>query len=631
MTPAATLLRPTAGGAAPGRRRFPRRRIWGRWEEEEAPPAVPPFRAASGPPAQLAVIYGIASTYNGAGLTIAIVDAYNDPSIAKDLATFDSTYKLPAANLTVENQSGVTTASKPTAVEPELVAGNLDGRRDGPCHGPGRRSIILVEANSANTPDLMAAVSTASKQASVVSMSWGGSEFQGQQQYDSVFNKAGVTFISASGDDGGAAGAEWPSSSPYVVSVGGTTLNNHRRDRPGRRRDRVEPPLRFSGGGSAGGVSSIVRPSPHSSRPALGAAYRLGARPSPTSPPTPDSEEHRGLSVYDSATPARGANGWTQVGGTSAGSPVWAAVVAAADQARGGRPGSSGSLSSSQTLGPALRPVQTLGLLRLRLPRRHLRPRTTPARAGVGYDLVTGLGTPIATGIINIAVSYGVSPQAVARTATVVKTLFGSTTLTPRPGLHRHGRHPARHFNADPRPERPRGHRRVPRGPAPAGPDEPDRLDPVDRAPAPRAVGRGEHPELRAVGRGIFPLARPRPRAGAVPRPGRDALHRRPLARPGLVPASPHARHWDTILSGYGSDPASPPADLAPAPARRRPIPRPKKPRAASARPSPQAPRWRSGASGVPHLPDRPRPPPDLAPRASSRSIDRTDRPSMPL
>src|SRR4030095_1798785 len=58
--------------------------------------------------------------------------------------------------------------------------------------------------------------------ASVVSMSWGGGEFSSETSYDSHFTAAGVTFTASSGDSGN--GAEFPASSPFVVSVGGTSL-----------------------------------------------------------------------------------------------------------------------------------------------------------------------------------------------------------------------------------------------------------------------------------------------------------------------------------------------------------------------------------------------------------------------
>ena len=64
--------------------------------------------------------------------------------------------------------------------------------------------------------------------ATVVSMSWGATEFSGARNYDSHFNKSGVTFVASSGDGGEGRGTyqvEWPAASPNVVAVGGTRLN----------------------------------------------------------------------------------------------------------------------------------------------------------------------------------------------------------------------------------------------------------------------------------------------------------------------------------------------------------------------------------------------------------------------
>ena len=102
--------------------------------------------------------YGFSqSSDTGSGETIAIVDAYNDPNIAADLATFDSEYKLPAASLTVENESGQTTRLPATDPGWSLeIALDVEWAH---AAAPGAK-IILVEANSASTSDLMTAVQT---------------------------------------------------------------------------------------------------------------------------------------------------------------------------------------------------------------------------------------------------------------------------------------------------------------------------------------------------------------------------------------------------------------------------------------------------------------------------------------
>src|SRR5260370_22285182 len=76
----------------------------------------------------------------------------------------------------------------------------------------------------------MAAVDFARRQPGVrvVSMSWGSREFAGEAGYDAVFTTPaghpGVTCVAAAGDSGAAGGPEWPSVSPNVLAVGGTTL-----------------------------------------------------------------------------------------------------------------------------------------------------------------------------------------------------------------------------------------------------------------------------------------------------------------------------------------------------------------------------------------------------------------------
>ncbi len=141
-------------------------------------------------PAQLQQAYGFNNiTFgnvvgNGSGETIAIVDAYNDPNIQADLNTFDTQFGLPATTVAVYNETGGTTypASDPTG-DWELEE-SLDVEW-AHAMAPGA-NIMLVEANSADSDDLLTAVEYAAAHANVVSMSWGGSEFSGETAYDSV-------------------------------------------------------------------------------------------------------------------------------------------------------------------------------------------------------------------------------------------------------------------------------------------------------------------------------------------------------------------------------------------------------------------------------------------------------------
>src|SRR5262249_32957068 len=89
-------------------------------------------------------------------------------------------------------------------------------------------TIILSVAPTPSTGDLLNAVKAAvNAGANVVSMSWGTTEFSSESGLDSYFQAPGVTFVASSGDSGELPSrpeVEWPAVSPYVVSVGGTSL-----------------------------------------------------------------------------------------------------------------------------------------------------------------------------------------------------------------------------------------------------------------------------------------------------------------------------------------------------------------------------------------------------------------------
>ena len=194
------------------------------------------------------------------------------------------------------------------------------------------RNILLVEANSASLTNLMDAVNEARNAAgvSVVSMSWGGSEFfgwngtefTGQTQYDPYFTTPtghqGVTFIAAAGDSGVYSGVQWPASSPNVLSVGGTSL--YTQDKSGTYYTET------SWSGTSGGFSQVE------DEPSYQATVQnTGVRTIPDV--AYDADPNTGFAVYDSVAD-QGYVGWQEVGGTSAGAPQWAAIIAIANQAR---------------------------------------------------------------------------------------------------------------------------------------------------------------------------------------------------------------------------------------------------------------------------------------------------------
>ncbi len=161
----------------------------------------------------------------------------------------------------------------------------------------------------------MAAVKTAASTANVVSMSWGGGEFSTEAQYDtaSYFGKAGVTFVAASGDSGGSSGAEWPSASPDVVGVGGTSLSLTSSGSYSSESAWSASGNYYTGYSGSGGGVSQVESTPSYQASVLGTTYAKRATPDVAS----DANPNTGVAVYDSVSTS-GQSGWFQVGGTSA-------------------------------------------------------------------------------------------------------------------------------------------------------------------------------------------------------------------------------------------------------------------------------------------------------------------------
>ncbi len=178
-------------------------------------------------PAQVTAADGVKG--DGTGETIALIEAYNDPTISSDLQTFDNAFNLPAPpTLTVVNQLGTAVSATAPTNSGWTEEESLDVEW---AHAiaPGA-NILVVEANSQSIQDLLAAVNTARSTPGVVavSMSWGFPETSNEISYDSNFTTPaghqGITFIASSGDSGSLAGASYPAASPNVLSVGGTTL-----------------------------------------------------------------------------------------------------------------------------------------------------------------------------------------------------------------------------------------------------------------------------------------------------------------------------------------------------------------------------------------------------------------------
>ena len=188
----------------------------------------PPSSALT--PAQTRNIYGFTAISNlGAGQTIAIVDAYDDPNIFSDADVFDKQFTTTLGGSTTYYSAYGASTSWLTKVyaSGSQPSGNTGWGQEisldvewAHAIAPGAK-ILLVEARSNSFADLLAAYDYAVGQgAKVISNSWGGGESSGEQSYDSHFTASGVTFVFSAGDSGN---QSYPAASPNVVAVGGTT------------------------------------------------------------------------------------------------------------------------------------------------------------------------------------------------------------------------------------------------------------------------------------------------------------------------------------------------------------------------------------------------------------------------
>jgi subtilase family serine protease len=364
-------------------------------------------------PADLRSAYQL-TTNGSAAMTVAIVDAFDDPNAESDLAMYRSTFGLPpctTANGCFRkiNQNG---QASPLPAPDTGWAGEISLDMDmvsaicPNCH------ILLVEANRPTVSSLGTAVNTAVNMgAKFVSNSYGGPEDGAENNYDAAyFHHPGVVITASTGDGG--FGVSYPASGAGVTAVGGTSLT------------RDTSPRGWSEGawsGAGSGCSTSV------AKPAFQTGLATGCSRRAVADVAAVADPQTGVAVYQSF----GANGWAIYGGTSVAAPIIASIYALA-----GNPGTSDSPNSYPYAHTGALNDVTTG---------SNGPCGAPlCTAGAGYDGPTGLGTPrgmlafaasaaATTTTLSATANHSMLGQPVTFTATVsspAPTTTGSVTFT---------------------------------------------------------------------------------------------------------------------------------------------------------------------------------------------------------
>jgi kumamolisin len=350
-------------------------------------------------PASLSCLYKMGPTYAGCAPTnnsaynavggsraIAVVIAYDNPTVLSDLQYFSSFFGLSAPKFKKVIANGNGHCGTPAYDPGWAMEGAMDTQW---AHAMApNATIIYVEACSNSWDDMMYAEQVAGQQllaygGGQVTNSWGGGEFASEVNYDSVFRAnwvAGkpISYFYSSGDSG--LGAQYPSSSPWVVSVGGTTIN----------RDGATGAFQSEScwGGSGGGVSAYetygttfgtgTGPWTNFQYPLFGQASRAAPDVAAVADP-------------NSGAWVRFAGGWYVIGGTSLAAPLTAGIVNNANNRLGVAPSPGGYYSNMEN---NLLYAQLATYKEYKTNFYDVTTGSNGAGAGVGWDYCTGVGTP---------------------------------------------------------------------------------------------------------------------------------------------------------------------------------------------------------------------------------------------
>jgi hypothetical protein len=354
------------------------------------------------------------ATFPASQQTIAVVDAFNDPTAEADLGVYDRQFGLPectTANGCFRklNQEGRASplpqreGGWATEISLDVQMAHAICQS---CH------VLLVEADDESFANLGAAVNAAvSAGATEVSNSYGGAEQSGYTAYNGPYNHPGVVVTASAGDCGyfnegcrGTEAANFPASSPDVVAVGGTTLTQS---------GATWTSTVWEGGGS--GCSTVFE-APKWQSEAAGFSATACASGRSVGDVAAVGNPYTGVDVYDStANPGGYPTGWGVWGGTSVASPVIAAEFGLGGGAHGvAYPAA--TLYSHIGEGSDLYDVVSGS--------NGSCTDASSCSARHGYDGPTGVGSPVGLGAFATAVSPAdVSPPSITGTAEQGQTL----------------------------------------------------------------------------------------------------------------------------------------------------------------------------------------------------------------
>lgn len=309
---------------------------------------------------------------NGAGQTVAVVDAPGNPDIAADVNLFSAQYGLPQEcsatvtsdcfDFTVDTAAGSAAADPGWGLETSLDIEWIHAIAP-------QASITLVESQDGTVGSMFQAVAAAARlKPDAISMSWGTTgEFTDETYYDHFCQLSDSLCVASAGDYGFP--GSYPAYNPAVLSIGGTSLQLGSDGS-------VQSETAWSSGG---GGQSYVEPTP---------AYQSGVVTGGRGEPDVsfDADPATGVAIYDSS-PIDGQSGWFVVGGTSVGAPVWSAILTTTDQLRAAA--GQGPLNTVTAHQAVYGSASALGDITS-----GSNGQCPVCTAGTGYDFVTGLGSP---------------------------------------------------------------------------------------------------------------------------------------------------------------------------------------------------------------------------------------------